>query len=75
MASLVTNDLVALLERYRPAVRQAYEESPYSREVTFEEYFMWWYHLFYTDVTDRLIAEGYIVDPESGITTYLIVND
>jgi hypothetical protein len=75
MASLITDDLVALLERYRPAVTQAYEGSPYSRQVTFEEYFMWWYHLFYTDVTDQLIAEGYIAKPESGITTYLIARD
>ncbi len=36
---------------------------------------MWWYHLFYTDVTDQLIAEGYIAKPESGITTYLIARD
>ncbi len=75
MASLITDDLVALLERYRPAVTQAYEGSPYSRQVTFEEYFMWWYHLFYTDVTDQLIAEGYIAKPKSGITTYLIARD
>ncbi|MEE8241796.1 MAG: hypothetical protein V3R16_11055 [Nitrospirales bacterium] len=74
MADLVTDDLLALLERYRPAVTQAYEGSPYSREVTFEEYFIWWYHLFYTAVTDRLIAQGYIANPASGITTYLMVS-
>jgi hypothetical protein len=74
MADLVTDDLLALLERYRPAVTQAYEGSPYSREVTFEEYFIWWYHLFYTAVTDRLIAQGHIANPASGITTYLMVS-
>lgn len=73
MADLVIDDLVTLLERYRSEVTQAYEASPFAREITFEEYFMWWYHLFYTAVTDRLIAEGHIARPASGITTYIIV--
>lgn len=73
MASLVTDDLLALLERYRPEITRAYEVSPYAREITFEEYFMWWYHLFYTEVTDRLVAQGHISMPAAGITTYLIV--
>ena len=50
MADRVTDDLVTLLERYRSEVTQAYEASPFGREITFEEYFMWWYHLFYTAV-------------------------
>jgi len=75
MASLVTDDLLALLEHYRPEVTKAYEASPYAREITFEEYFMWWYHLFYTDVTDRLIFRGHIAMPAAGITTYLLVPD
>lgn len=75
MAAAITADLVATLESYRPVVTEAYETSPYADEVSFEEYFMWWYHLFYTAVTDRLIAQGAIPQPKSGITTYLLVRD
>ena len=75
MARLITDDLVALFEHYRNGITQAYEGSPYAAEVTFEEYFMWWFHLFYSAVTDRLLAEGHILKPGSGITTYLLVPD
>jgi len=73
MAATITADLVALLDAYRPAITRSYENSPYASEVRFEEYFIWWYHLFYSAVTDRLVAEGHIDKPSSGITSYLIV--
>ncbi len=44
LAGLVTDDLVALLEDYRSLLKESYEQSIYSEEVTFEEYFIWWYH-------------------------------
>lgn len=75
IAATMTDGLVALLEAYRDGLTRSYESSPYAHEVTFEEYFMWWYHLFYTAVTDRLITAGYIVRPEPGIITYLFVQD
>lgn len=75
MAGGMTPDLIALLEAHRSEVTRAYSASPYADEVTFEEYFMWWYHLYYTAVTDRLIAEGIIALPESGLTTYLFVRN
>ena len=72
LAALVTDDLVAILEKHKPQIGMAYSTSPYSAEITFEEYFMWWYHLFYTAVTDRLIDQGHIEKPGSGITSYVI---
>jgi hypothetical protein len=72
LAALITDDLVALLERHRPQITLAYSTSPYSSDITFEEYFMWWYHLFYTAVTDRLILQGHIEKPGAGITSYVI---
>ncbi|MGD8496313.1 MAG: hypothetical protein PVF05_08995 [Gemmatimonadales bacterium] len=75
MADEMTPDLIALLEAHRSEVTRAYSASPYAAEVTFEEYFMWWYHLYYTAVTDRLIAEGTVALPESGLTTYLFVRN
>jgi len=74
MASLVSDDLIALLERSRASLTTAYAASPYAQEITFNEYFMFWYHLFYTAVTDRLIEEGVIIPPPTGIITYLTVS-
>ena len=72
MAAAVLPQLLALLERHQTDIRAAFDDSPYADEVTFEEYFMWWYHLYYTAVTDRLISEGHVERPGAGITSYVI---
>jgi hypothetical protein len=74
LAGILTHDLLDLLEAHRPDLTRAYTTSPYADEATFEEYFIWWYHLFYTAVTDRLIARGAITVPESGIASYVLVS-
>lgn len=71
MAALLAPDLIGLLERYRSVLMDAYLASPYGTTVSFEEYFMWWYHVYYTEVTDLLIERGVIQYPESGIVSYV----
>jgi len=73
LAQLVTEELLDLLEGFRPEITRSYSTSPFGVEVTFQEYFIWWYHLFYTAVTDRLVAGGYITVPAAGIATYVMV--
>ncbi len=63
---------VELLGAELPALRAAYAASPFARQITFEEYFMWWYHLFYTAVTDTLIANGRIALPPGGNVSYIM---
>lgn len=75
MAELVTSDLVNLLLKHRPELEKLYRASPYFEEVSFEEYFLWWYHLFYSAVTDQLHRSGAIKIPASGITTYLVLTE
>ena len=72
IAGLLTEDYVKLLEGSLPVLRATYENSPYRNEVSFEEYFIWWYHLFYSAVTERLHQTGHIEMPEQGITTYIV---
>lgn len=72
VAGLVTADLLGVLERRRAGLERTFERSPYQEETTFNEFFMWWYHFFYTAVTDRLAREGLLEIPASGNTTYLI---
>lgn len=68
----LTGFLVSRLRRHEARLRRQYRESPYSDEVTWPEYFIWWYHLFYTAVTDHLVARGAITLPPSGVFVYLI---
>lgn len=73
MAQLVADDLIEILNRCRPALTSYYRESGYSEEVTFDEFLMWWYHFFYTKVTDLLIEDGTISIPRAGLSTYVCV--
>ncbi len=72
MAGLITEELTELLERHRNKLKRSYLESTYSQEVSFEEYSIWWYHFFYTNVTDKLVTEGYITKPTTGVFTYVM---
>jgi hypothetical protein len=58
-----SDTLVSLLTTERPTLESTYHASPYAREVSFDEYFMWWYHFYYSAVTDALIAEGIVRAP------------
>ncbi len=71
IAGLITDELIRLLEKHRSELEKSYRESAYSQEVSFEEYGIWWYHFFYTGVTEKLIAKRYITRPATGVFTYL----
>ena len=66
-----TPTLIDVLNAERPFLEAAYEASPYADEIAFEEYFIWWYHLFYSEVTNRLISADLAYLPPSGVTTYV----
>jgi hypothetical protein len=72
IAATVTGDLVALLERNRSHLMESYSSSPYAEETSFNEYFMGWYHFFYTAVTDTLKDQRAIDIPPNGATTYFV---
>nr|WP_299341329.1 hypothetical protein [Allomuricauda sp.] len=59
---LVNNDLL---------LRKEYERSTYSNEVSYEEYFMWVYHILYSKVTDMLVDSGHIVLPKEKVSFYI----
>ena len=74
VAALFTPSLLAVLERHRAQLESTYERSPYKEEVSFNEFFMWWYHFFYTATTDWLAQQRLLEIPASGNTTYLITS-
>ena len=72
VAALFTTDLLDLLERCRAELQSAHERSPYREEASFNEFFMWWYHFFYSATTNWLARNGLLEVPCSGNATYLI---
>lgn len=68
----MTDALVAILNRHRPELQRRFNASPYAEAVSFEEYLIWWYHFFYSNVTDRLVRAGLVRVPEAGVSTYII---
>jgi len=72
VAGLFTGELIGLLNGHKERLIGNYERSRYHDEISFEEYAIWWYHFFYTAVTNRLIDRGVIQMPADGVTTYLV---
>ncbi len=48
-----------------------YEKTGYSKEITFEEFFIWWYHFIYTDVTNILAKRNKLKVPKDGNFYYM----
>jgi hypothetical protein len=42
----------------------------YDKEITFEEFFIWWYHLIYTQATNEMKQKGLLSIPQSGNFPY-----
>ncbi len=72
VAAVIAEDLMAALNSERAALSSVYNASPYAVSVNFGEYLIWWYHFFYTNVTDRLAREGILQIPDGGVTTYIV---
>lgn len=73
LAQTVTEALVRALNAATPGLRSAWAKSRWARSIAFEEYSIWWYHFFYTVVTEQLGAEGLIRIPPSGLFHYALV--
>jgi hypothetical protein len=70
-----TDELLSLLNRDRPKIMAAYQASPYSPAVSFQEFALWWYHFLDAAVVNRLIKDGVIVVPPAGYATMIVVPD
>lgn len=58
--------LLAVLESYRPYSEQIYEKLGYSKEISYDEFFIWWYHFIYTQSTNELSEKGVLHIPDIG---------
>ncbi|NWJ50477.1 MAG: hypothetical protein HXX14_06395 [Bacteroidetes bacterium] len=49
--------LLEILERNRKYAENIYKEMGYSKEITFDEFYIWWFHFIYTKATNLMTAE------------------
>ena len=72
-AAAVIEPLLAVLERATPLLRSAWTSSRWHDEISFEEYRIWWYHFFYSALTEQLAQEGVLTIPATGLFHYIVV--
>jgi hypothetical protein len=65
-------DLLKVLENNRNYAEEIYSKLGYKNEITFEEFFIWWYHFIYTQSTNELHKKKIIEIPKSGNFDYMI---
>jgi len=73
IAEIIKDDYIEIFENGRNELYNNYQKSSYFGEITFQEYFIWWYHIFYSRVTDVLIDMGIITKQETDNFSYLVI--
>ncbi|MDR9366729.1 MAG: hypothetical protein RI575_15440 [Balneolaceae bacterium] len=64
--------LLDILNRNRPDFEATYHELNFDEEISFEEFFIFWYHWIYTEATDVLIDRDIIQEPQNDMFYYQI---
>jgi hypothetical protein len=72
MPDLFLPTLLDILNRNRPDFEATYRELNFDEEISFEEFFIFWYHWIYTEATDVLIERGIIQQPQNEMFYYQI---
>lgn len=72
MPDLFFPTLLDILNRNRSAFQAIYSELNFDEEISFEEFFIFWYHWIYTEATDVLIERDIIQEPQNEMFYYQI---
>jgi len=64
--------LIEVLEKNKPYFEKVKTELGYDKEITFNEFFIWWYHFIYSETTNKLIKEKIIKKPKNGLFYFKI---
>ena len=67
MATIYKPILIDILVKHKNSFEREYKKSVYYNELSFSEYFIWYYHFLYTKTTDILDQKFIIEIPETGI--------
>lgn len=74
MATLFLPTLLEVLEKHRDYSIDVYEELNHHSEITFDEFYIWFYHFIYTQTTDELATRKTIKIPDDGNFYYQIIH-
>lgn len=66
-------ELIKILEKHRKYSFEIYSKLGYKNEITFEEFFIWWYHFIYTQSTNEMNSKGILSIPENGNFDFIII--
>ncbi len=72
IANTISKDLILLCKENKKPLKEYFASSRYAKEITYEEFFIWWYHFFYTKITEELIKQGIISISTQENQTYII---
>lgn len=72
IANTISEDLILLFKENEKPLKEYFASSRYSKEITYEEFFIWWYHFFYTKITEELIKQDIIRISIQENQTYII---
>ncbi|NBC64991.1 MAG: hypothetical protein GVY07_04925 [Bacteroidetes bacterium] len=70
MPNLFLPTLLEILNRNRPEFEATYRELNFDQEISFEEFFIFWYHWIYTEATDVLIERDMVQEPQDEMFYY-----
>lgn len=70
MAKIYLPDLLKILESERNYSKKIYDKLGYDKEISFEEFFIWWYHFIYTQSTNEMNEKGILTIPSNGNFDY-----
>lgn len=73
IADVIKNEYIQIFSQGKDYIYESYRELEYINEITFEEYFIFWYHFFYTKVTDALIENNMIIMPKLKNFSYVVI--
>lgn len=71
MANQYFPKLLTILENNQTYFEKVYTKMNYDKEITFDEFFIWWYHFIYTKTTNILSERELLTIPENGNFEYL----
>lgn len=72
MAENFLPDLLNILEKEKHYFKKVYKKLEYDKEISFEEFFIWWYHFIYTQTTNEMYKNKMLQIPKGGNFDYII---
>jgi len=72
IADVIKNDLIEILNTNKCYLVNEFNNSRYKEETSFEEFFVWYYHILYSHVTELLIESNVIDKPTGGVFQYIL---